>query len=230
MRNTRTRTKITATRNDTVFSLSLTAWVTTYVIPNTEKPIKVEIKPSASWSWGTHHSQRSGGAKPWNHKSLADDHPKQNSERKIQPIYLPFPWQHSKSVKSRAMFKMVNFCDISIKREPQINQEWPEVMLKYSYLITPRQTANSHLASCVVSEVSFRRIAPQRRKLLTSQSSKTAAARRKKKGDIPLLPETTATRKQRGREENPRRISARRKPEFSLQFRLFRSIFGGGAV
>jgi hypothetical protein len=97
-------------------------------------------------------------------------------------------------------------------------------------MATPRQLANSHLASCVVSEVSFRRIAPQRRKILTSQSSKTAAALRKKKGDIPLLPETTATRKERGSGENPRRISAKRNPEFSLQFRLFRSIFGGGAV
>jgi hypothetical protein len=97
-------------------------------------------------------------------------------------------------------------------------------------LATPRQTANSHLASCVLSEVSFRRIATQRRKILTSQSSKTAAARRKKKGDIPLLPETTSTRKENGRGRNPRRISARRKPEFSLQFHLFRSIFGGGAV
>jgi hypothetical protein len=125
---------------------------------------------------------------------------------------------------------MVNFCDISIKREPQKKQEWPEVMLKYSDLATPRQTVNSQLAACVVREVSFRRTAPQKRKILTSQSSKTAAARRKKKGDIPLLPETTATRKQRGRGENPRRISSRRKPVFSLQFRLFRSIFGGGAV
>jgi hypothetical protein len=97
-------------------------------------------------------------------------------------------------------------------------------------LATPRQTANSHLVSCVVSEVSFRRIAPQRRKILTSESSKTAAAQRKKKDDILLLPETTATRKENGTVENPRRISARRKPEFSLQFRLFRSIFGGGAV
>jgi hypothetical protein len=90
---------------------------------------------------------------------------------------------------------MVNFCDISIKREPQKNQVWLEVMLKYSDLATPRQTANSHLASCVVSQVSFRRISPQRRKILTSQSSKTAAARRNKKGDIPLLPETAVTRK-----------------------------------
>jgi len=57
----------------------------------------------------------------------------------------------------------------------------------YNDLATPGQTANIHLASCVVSEVSFRRIAPQRRKILTSQSSKTAAARRKKKGDIPLF-------------------------------------------
>jgi len=48
-------------------------------------------------------------------------------------------------------------------------------------LATPRQTANSHLASCVVSEVSFIRIAPQRRKILTSQSSKTAAAEGRRK-------------------------------------------------
>jgi hypothetical protein len=100
----------------------------------------------------------------------------------------------------------------------------------YSDLTTPRQTENSHLASCVVSAVSFRRIAPQRRNSLTSQSYTTAAARRKKKGDVPLLPKATAARKGRGRRENPRRISARRKPEFTLQFRLFRSIFGGGTV
>jgi len=70
-------------------------------------------------------------------------------------------------------------------------------------LATPRQTANSHLASCVVSEVSFRRIATQRRKILTRRSSKTAAARRKKKGDIPLLPETTVTKRRPAEEKIP---------------------------
>jgi hypothetical protein len=52
----------------------------------------------------------------------------------------------------------------------------------------------------------------------------------KKKDDVPLLPKATAARKGRGRRENPRRILARRKPEFILQFRLFESIFGGGTV
>jgi hypothetical protein len=51
-------------------------------------------------------------------------------KKKIQPTYLPFFGNFPRAVKSQAMFKMVNFCDISIKREPQKNPEWPEVVLK----------------------------------------------------------------------------------------------------